>query len=193
MVQKKKNKTLTFIFSLLPGAAEMYMGLMKNGLSLMLIFFASFMLPTMLRAGDIFIALVFVVWFFGFFHARNVANSNDEEFAAIKDMYIWEEFDGNLGIKLDSKKANRILAAILIIIGVSALWNNVFDIVCRYIPENIWDEMYPVISAIPGVVVAIIIIAAGIILIKGKKESISDPDMPIGIEDKGTNSNSLSA
>ncbi|MBR5359864.1 MAG: hypothetical protein IK123_03145 [Lachnospiraceae bacterium] len=193
MVQKKKNKTLTFIFSLLPGAAEMYMGLMKNGLSLMLIFFASFMLPTMLRAGDIFMALVFVVWFFGFFHARNVASSNDEEFAAIKDMYIWEEFDGNLGIKLDSKKANRILAAILIIIGVSALWNNVFDIVCRYIPENIWDEMYPVISAIPGVVVAILIIAAGIILIKGKKESISDPDMPIGIEDKSTNSNSLSA
>ena len=179
MVQKKKNKTLTFLFSLLPGAAEMYMGLMKNGLSLMLIFFASFMLPTMLRAGDIFIALVFLVWFFGFFHARNVANTGDEEFAALKDMYIWEEFGGRDAIKLDSKKANRIFAAILIIIGVSALWNNIFDIVCRYIPENIWDEIYPVINSIPGVVVAVLIIVAGIVLIKGKKEGISDDEAEI--------------
>ncbi len=193
MVQKKKNKTLTFIFSLLPGAAEMYMGLMKNGLSLMLLFFASFMLPTMLRAGDIFIALVFVVWFYGFFHARNIAGSNEEEFAAIKDMYIWEEFGGQNAIKLDSKRANKILAAILIIIGVSALWNNVFDIVCRYIPENIWDEIYPIISAVPGVVVAILIIVAGIMLIKGKKESIEDSDLPLGIEDKSANTGSLSA
>ena len=42
MKQKKKNKFFTFIFSLLPGAAEMYMGFMKNGLSMMVMFFISF-------------------------------------------------------------------------------------------------------------------------------------------------------
>ena len=50
MVQKKKNKTFTFLCSFLPGAAEMYMGFMKNGLTLMLLFFASFMLPTVIGA-----------------------------------------------------------------------------------------------------------------------------------------------
>ena len=193
MVQKKKNNTLTFICSLLPGAAEMYMGFMKNGLTLMLIFFASFMLPTVIGAGDIFIALVFVVWFYGFFHARNIASSDDEAFAQLKDKYIWEEFSGKTGIRLDSAKANKWFAAILIIIGASALWNNIADIAVRYIPESAWNEIYPVISAVPGLVFAILVIIAGIMLIKGKKESIEDPDLPMGIEDKSANTDSLSA
>ena len=36
---KKKSGFWTFIFSLLPGAAEMYMGFMKMGVSLMGLFF----------------------------------------------------------------------------------------------------------------------------------------------------------
>ncbi len=187
MLQKKKNKTLTFICSLLPGAAEMYMGFMKNGLTLMLLFFASFMLPTVIGAGDIFMALVFVVWFFSFFHARNIANSEDDEFMQIKDRYIWEEFMGKTGIKLDSNKANKWIAAILIIIGASALWNSISDIAVRYIPESAWNEIYPVVSAVPGLVFAILVIIAGIMLIRGKKESLSDTEMPAGIEDKGAN------
>ena len=193
MVQKKKNRTLTFLFSFLPGAAEMYMGLMKNGLTLMLIFFASFMLPSALRAGDIFIALVIMVWFYGFFHARNIASSSDAEFAALEDKYIWDEFCGTKKIKIDSIKANKWFAIILILIGVCALWNNISDIICRYIPENIWNDIYPVIRALPGMVFAVLIIIAGIILIRGKKESLTDDDMPIGIEDKATNSDSLTA
>ena len=35
MKQRKKNKLLTLFFSFIPGAAEMYMGFMKQGLSLM--------------------------------------------------------------------------------------------------------------------------------------------------------------
>ncbi len=35
----KKSRFFTFIFSFCPGAAEMYMGFMKNGVTLMAIFF----------------------------------------------------------------------------------------------------------------------------------------------------------
>ncbi len=171
MLKNNKSKAFTFICSFLPGAAEMYLGFMKNGLTLMLAFFISFMLPTALRAGDMFIALVFVVWFYGFFHARNIATSDEATFAAMEDKYIWEEFIGSK-IKLDSVVANKWFAAILILIGVCALWNNVFDVVCRYIPESIWNEIYPIIRTIPGTVFSILIIVAGIMLIKGKKESI---------------------
>ena len=38
MKTKKKNRFLTFCFSMLPGAAEMYMGFMKTGVSLMSLF-----------------------------------------------------------------------------------------------------------------------------------------------------------
>ena len=153
MVKSNKSKAFTFICSFLPGAAEMYLGLMKNGLTLMLAFFISFMLPSALRAGDIFIAFVFVVWFFGFFHARNIAGLSDDAFAALEDKYIWEEFTGS---------------------GVCVLWNNISDIVCRYIPEAIWNDIYPILSGIPGAVFAILIIVAGVMLIKGKKESIDE-------------------
>ena len=37
---RKKNKFLTFIFALLPGAAEMYMGFMKMGLTLLSLFWS---------------------------------------------------------------------------------------------------------------------------------------------------------
>lgn len=173
MLKNNKSKAFTFICSFLPGAAEMYLGFMKNGLTLMLAFFISFMLPTALGAGDMFIALVFVVWFYGFFHARNIATSDEATFAAMEDKYIWEEFIGSK-IKLDSVVANKWFAAILILIGACALWNNVLDIVCRYIPEAIWNDIYPILSGIPGAVFAILIIVAGVMLIKGKKESIDE-------------------
>ena len=34
MKQQKKSKFFTFMFSFIPGAAEMYMGFMKQGVSL---------------------------------------------------------------------------------------------------------------------------------------------------------------
>ena len=73
MKQKKKNKFFTFIFSLLPGAAEMYMGFMKNGLSMMIIFFITFLPMAAFNSMEFMMLLSAVVWFYGFFHARNSA------------------------------------------------------------------------------------------------------------------------
>ncbi|MBR5361311.1 MAG: hypothetical protein IK123_10515, partial [Lachnospiraceae bacterium] len=87
-------------------------------------------------------------------------------------------------LKLDEVVANKWFAAILILIGISALWNNIFNIVCKYIPEAIWDDIYPIISAIPGAFFAILIIIAGIMLVKEKKKSITDEDTVPAIEDK---------
>lgn len=38
-MRKRKNGFWTFVFSFIPGCAEMYMGFMKMGLSLMVAFF----------------------------------------------------------------------------------------------------------------------------------------------------------
>ena len=53
MKTKKKSRFLTFCFSLLPGAGEMYMGFMRMGLSLMLLFILSFMIPAALRLDEL--------------------------------------------------------------------------------------------------------------------------------------------
>ena len=62
MKAKKKSKFLTFCFSLLPGAAEMYMGFMKMGVSLMSLFFLIIMLGMLMNQGIIVMAGI-VVWF----------------------------------------------------------------------------------------------------------------------------------
>ena len=53
MKTKKKNRFLTFCFSMLPGAAEMYMGFMKTGVSLMSLFMLVIMLAIWMNQGVI--------------------------------------------------------------------------------------------------------------------------------------------
>ena len=64
---RKKNKLLTFLWSLIPGAGEMYLGFFKMGTSLMALFllllsfsgFLNFYVLSLLSP---------VVWFYSFFH-----------------------------------------------------------------------------------------------------------------------------
>ncbi len=72
MKTKKKNRFLTFCFSALPGAAEMYMGFMKMGVSLMLLFFLVCILSAWLYQGAL-VMIAIVVWFYSFFHANHLA------------------------------------------------------------------------------------------------------------------------
>ena len=174
MKQKKKNKFFTFIFSLLPGAAEMYMGFMKNGLSMMVMFFISFVPMILFDYMEFMMLLSIVLWFYGFFHARNIAGLDDADFDQLEDKYIWEEFGDPKWKELDQKKIRKWGAIFLIIIGVAELWNYFFyDIVCRLIPGDYWNDIYPVVKDIPMVVFAILFIILGIKMIRGKKEELS--------------------
>ena len=53
MKQQKKNKFFTFMFSFIPGAAEMYMGFMKQGISLMTLFMVCLGVPLALNIIDL--------------------------------------------------------------------------------------------------------------------------------------------
>ena len=53
MKTQKKSKFLTFCFSMMPGAAQMYMGFMKMGTSLMFLFFLIIILAMWLNQGAI--------------------------------------------------------------------------------------------------------------------------------------------
>lgn len=44
-MNNQKNRFWTFCFSLVPGAGEMYLGLYRQGISLMLCFFALLLVP----------------------------------------------------------------------------------------------------------------------------------------------------
>ena len=120
MKQQKKNKFLTFIFSFIPGAAEMYMGFMKQGLSLMALCAVS-IVGNVYGMEFFFIPALILVWFYSFFHARNVASLSEEEFGNLSDA---AEFVFDFVNPIDMWQGNEILipsSAFLLIYSSIAL------------------------------------------------------------------------
>lgn len=172
MKPKRKNTFFTFVCSFLPGAAEMYMGFMKMGVGLMAIFFACLMIPGLFRLSDVTIGAAALVWFYGFFHARNMAACDSAEFESITDHYIWEEFNRGKAIHLPEGTARKWLSACLILLGAGILWNNFADLADRMIPDYLWETLAPIVHNIPEVVLSVFLIILGIYLIRGKKEEL---------------------
>ncbi|MBR5799881.1 MAG: hypothetical protein IKY23_07440 [Lachnospiraceae bacterium] len=170
MKAKKKNRFLTFCFSLLPGAGEMYMGFMKMGLSLMLAFFGLFWISELLIMSELFL-LSIVVWFYGFFHANHLASLNDEEFAKAEDRYLIP-MEGITDGKNFVLKYHKWVAGFLILGGACLLWNTAADLMYKRFPA-IHELMFMIGNYMPRVLIALLIMAAGIRMIKGKKAELA--------------------
>lgn len=172
MKHKKKSGFFTFIFSLLPGAAEMYTGFSKMGFSIMLIFFLSVIVSEIVPVLSY---LTMLIWFCGFFHARNIASMDQAALEEMEDSFVWDDMERVSSIRpirFAKRSAKNITAAILIFFGIYILWDNFSDMIYMMIPDSLWNRLYPVISSIPEIVIAIVIIIIGIKLICGKKEEL---------------------
>lgn len=174
-MRRKKNGFFTFIWSFVPGAAEMYMGFMKCGLSLMTLFLGGFVLVGIVNSfGDVLLFIPVLVWFYSFFHARNLAASTEEMLQSMEDDFIWDSFGDGSKTKIASPTLRKWGAAILIVIGASMLWQNFRSMVANLIPNEYWDRLWPVFENIPQIAISILIIAIGIGLIVGKKKEVQD-------------------
>lgn len=173
---KKKNKGWTFIFSLIPGAGEMYMGFMKRGLSIMTLFWGVVAVATCLNIGSLTIVLP-VIWCYSFFEVHNLNGMTDEEFYALEDDYAVHPGEESLCSRLNGSQ-NKIIAAILIVVGICILWSQFVDWMYQYIfailPGKIANAIGAVFDALPQIVIAILLIAVGIRLIKGKKKELEE-------------------
>lgn len=175
MKAKKKNRFLTFCCSLLPGAAEMYMGFMKTGVSLMSLFFLILAVASVLNGG-VLAAFMIVVWCYGFFHANHLAGLTDEEFAVIEDEYLF-----GINTFLEGKnfvnKYQKWIAAVLIFVGICFLWDSTANMVYDLVPENyqvIAKAMWRIGDYIPKFLAGVAVIVIGIKLISGKKAQLAE-------------------
>lgn len=173
-MKRKKNGFFTFIWSFMPGAAEMYMGFMKCGLSLMALFFGSLAFCFFVHISNALLFVPVVVWFYSFFHARNLAACTEEMLQSMEDNFIWDDFGDGSKTKIASKTLRKWAAVILLVIGASMLWNNFRNVVANLIPEEYWNMFWPVLNNVPQITVSILIIAIGIALIAGKKKEVKD-------------------
>ena len=172
-MRQKKNGFFRFVFSFMPGAAEMYMGFMKNGVSLMALFLISLMIPSVLRLSDVFSFVAILIWFYSLFHAWNLSSCPIEQFQALPDEYVWTSFMEGKPLPVSNPTLKKWGAYALIIFGVVMLWENLSSVLYWVIPEYLWDQLSPLVDSIPQIVVAFVIIIVGIKLIQGKKEELN--------------------
>ncbi len=165
-MRRKKSKFLTFIFSLLPGAGEMYMGFMKMGVSLMAEFFGIIFLATVTEVSQL-LLIDIILWFYAFFHVHSIAGASDEEFSRLEDKYLIPLYESNLGRQ--SKMMRRFCSIVLIVLGAFMLWNMGI--------KMLGSILYlPGVEYVPKVLVAVGLILLGIVMIQGKKEALDQEE-----------------
>ena len=160
------------------------MGFMKMGASLMLTFMGGIMAIGFLGLSDAFVAIPAVMWFYGFFHARNLTTCHPEVFERIKDEYFWNDFIDGKKLNIKSESARKVIAWVLIIIGVSTLWSigrNSLEWLVETIAPGKVGLVYSMLDSIPRILIALVIIFAGLTLISGKKKELFITDKTFDI------------
>lgn len=171
MKTQKKSKFLTFCFSMMPGAAQMYMGFMKMGTSLMFLFFLIIILAMWLNQGAI-AACCVIVWFYSFFQANHLAGLGDEDFDAVDDRFLFG-MESLPGMERLVKEHNKWIAVLLIFAGGCLLWDSMASLMYHALPEElsfISRTMRRIGDYVPSLVIGCGIIFLGVRMLEGKKE-----------------------
>lgn len=170
-MSNQKNRFWTFCLSLVPGAGEMYFGMYRCGVSLMLTFALLLVLPIALNIGELALLDV-VLWFYSFLHTHNLRSMPPEAFMCLEDRYFWERlmpWGDAVTIKWD-RKLRRGLAIVLILMGSYLVLQNLYFILSGLFP---WvDGLLSALWSLPRLAVGVLIIALGLWLISGKKREL---------------------
>ena len=154
MEYKKKNGFLAFCFSFIPGAAEMYMGFMKNGLSIMVSF--AVIVSVFYYSGlDGLASLAIAVWLFAIVHAWKMRKLCKNTTEKIEDRLVFEELkEGTCLIEL---AVAMVIAGLLDIGGDVALFAHIKnlrgeDLMSSLIQQKIFDMGTSIFMIVVGIV-----------------------------------------
>lgn len=174
MTKQKKGFWL-FICSLIPGAGELYMGFRKMGLSIMILFWGCIACASLLGFNAL-IFLLPIIWFYSFFNTHNLKSLTEEEFLTIEDHAVLS-MDAVIRNKdTFTKQYRTITAVVLIVLGISGIWNSLIVWLYDYIPDTLYDIVDPLGEWIPTIAVSIILIIVGVKLISGKRTELERLD-----------------
>ena len=164
---KKKSSFLTFLCALVPGVGQMYLGLMKRGVSLLLAF--SVITAVSGAFGMSFLVVLLpVIWCFSFFDTFKLRSLDPESLAAL-DYYLFIGNTNNRESILNLLRRKRFIVGIVcIVFGVYFLFENVFMYFAyRFID---YEVIYDIMHKIPAAIGGILVIALGIFLMLGGKK-----------------------
>ncbi len=187
MMPTRRNKILTMLFGLLPGAGHMFMGFMHLGLSYMLIFFGTisviFFLDNIFYYFEFIGFLLPVIWCYAFFDCLNKCYASDEEFYLLEDHFLFTEngslptFKHNFNFRL-GKYARLILGWFLTVSGSLLLLRNFLRSFANSVLWD-WDNyiyrfLREILDEAPRFLSALVIIVLGLWLIFGKRKELKD-------------------
>ena len=163
------HKFLTFLFSLLPGAGHMYLGLMKRGLSFMALFAACilgmavfsgfFMAPF----AYVFALSIPVVWFVAFFDLWRYPRMTPEEKAAQQDEYLFIHGKQTIPMRPMLRKLRVVAGVLLVLAGLQTIYMQFLHqfveafVSSEYLQSFLWN-LSPVIGAVAVIVVGLLLI-----------------------------------
>ncbi|MCQ4936289.1 MULTISPECIES: hypothetical protein [Anaerotignum] len=174
-MKNKKSPFFTFCCSLVPGAGEMYMGLYKQGISLMILFFGVGAVGGW-TGVELLWAFIPVIWFFSFFHTHNLRSMPEEEFLEEKDQYfLFQDFDmANADEFL--KRNKKIIAIALIFWGACMLAQICMNLLDPFFGGFFWDLVWRMNGDMGRIIVAIAMLLCGFYLLKRRNEEVAEEE-----------------
>lgn len=166
-MRNKKSGFFAFLFSLIPGAGEMYMGFFKQGVSIMGLCVLLGFVGSTLGIGEL-LLFVPILWFYSFFHVHHLRGLPPEEFYAVEDRWLFFS-EEDISMTMREEKNKRIGAIVLIVIGVWLLWKVFTDTMLWIVPDFLREAFWEFQNALPRVIIAVVILYAGVCMLRGKK------------------------
>lgn len=170
ILKMEKNRFLVFLCSLIPGAGQMYLGLMRRGVAIMIGFVALIAISEMLRISFALLLLP-VIWAYSFFDTFALSKLPEEKRIELNSKFTFMGDRKNLNVFSGKKRA--IIGIGLIIVGIFAILNTFMY------SGFIWDN-YPELAwffdRLPTFLVAAGIIILGIYLLFSKKRNRYNED-----------------
>lgn len=144
--QKQYNSFLAFVFSLVPGAGHMYLGFMKRGIQIMILFFGIIFITDLARPLDMLNILLVVIWFYSFFDCYHLKKKIDRG-EYVEDEEIVKSFNFN----------KYYIGIILLVLGGIALLDQIFEMLNIMINHQIMgmvrNSVFPVLFIIAGLLI----------------------------------------
>lgn len=172
----KRSSFFSFLCAFVPGAGEMYMGMMNRGLSVMLLFWGLIGFCAMFGL-EFLLFLAPVIWFYSFFETLNLRKMTYEQLCALEDNMLFDLDTWTAAQFKDMvQKRHLLIGGGCIFIGLYMLYDG---ILMRHLGGLLYEYLPWVMSllrSLPTLLAALAIIFVGIRLIKGKSPVKTEED-----------------
>ena len=165
----KKSRFFSLLCAFWPGAGEMYLGLMKRGLGIMLAFWGVIAMIVAFQV-DLLLFILPVLWFYSFFDTLTLRNLEYDALVELqeRDEFFFQELLGSREGMLGALGKHHVLVGWgCIFLGAALLYNRLMRWVW-------WNDAIPgwvtsILDSIPSLLLAFGVIALGLWLVRGKK------------------------